>query len=165
MLVNLPLALGIYMGTSVIPGYLNSHRENIIQSNYFLAQNSKITLNEKETATARQCSAIMEESLNDFRLGIKDLGQSAYAEYHQIKLENPEASPYILAGKYMNKFNNFEKSCDSKMHSRLDAIAAAIQNDRGGLNLVEQARYAYTEEKKVIKKEFYREGMRLINKN
>lgn len=169
ILVNLPLALGIYMGASVIPDYLNSQREKNIQSNYFLAQNSgmisEITLGEKEMAAAQQCRAIMEESLSDFRLGITDLGRSAYAEYQQIKTENPEASPYGLAGKYMNKLSLLEKSCDSQMYSQLDAIAATFQDEPVTLDLVEQARYAYSEEKMMIKKEFYQKGMKMLSNN
>lgn len=90
LLVNLPLALGIYMGTSAIPDYLDSHREKIRQSNYFLAQSSEITLDEKGMTAAQQCRNIMEEALGNFRLGITGLGQAAYKEYKKIKAENPE---------------------------------------------------------------------------
>lgn len=65
----------------------------------------------------------------------------------------------------MNKLSLLEKSCDSAMYSRLDTITTTFKDDPVVLDLVEQARYAYSEEKMNIKKEFYQKGLKMLNNN
>lgn len=164
VLVNLPIVLGIYMGTSAIPDYMEARQEEIRQDNYFLTPGSHTNQTPEESAVAHTCQEVMDSALNDFHQGLAELGQSAYTEYKELKAVDPEATPYDLASKYLNKLNLLEKECDTSFYSHIMSIEQNLPANSLETELLEQVRYAYASKKMSIKKEFYKKGMKLISR-
>jgi hypothetical protein len=165
VLVNLPIALGIYMGTAAIPDYIETRQEEVRLDNYFLTPDSQTGQTPAESSAALKCEGIMDSSLTDFSQGLAGLGHSAYAEYKELKAVNPEASPYDLAGRYMHKLRLLEKECDTFFNSQIMSIEQDLPADSPEMELLEQARYAYAEKKMSIKREFYQKGLKLVSQN
>jgi len=164
ILVTIPLILAIYLGSSVIPHYMETKKEDLTQNNFFITSNQETIQNQKELIIARKYKAIFDELEGNFRKDLIELGQSAYQEYKNRKAEDPDFSPYSLAGKYLNTMNQLEEKYDNTFNNHMNGMEEELKANSLPTDQIEKAQYAYQENKEKIKQELLSVGKKLLQK-
>jgi len=148
ILVHLPLVIGIYLGTSILPDYIVTRQQHLQQTNFFLTGDKSLITNPQQLRIAEDCQIFLQALVEEYDSKLNAIAEKGYAEYQSLKASNPDYSPYNLAGKYLGKIDSLEKSCRTKLNQYLKQSNLSPE-------LVKQARYTYQIKKASIKQELY----------
>jgi len=162
--VYLFIAIIIYSGVVFIPE-IETKKTRLEQKNYFLGQQTDLISSPVEQAIARDCKSYITKLENNFRQELTNMGRTAYQEYQALKAEDPDTSPYSLAGKYMSKLRFLEEKYDSQFEDYINVMEQELKSESLSLKLVDHAKYAYRVKKRNIKQEFYQRGKQLLDKD
>ncbi|MTI83718.1 MAG: hypothetical protein FH756_07395 [Firmicutes bacterium] len=162
--VYLFIALTIYFGVTFVPK-METKRTRMEQQNYFLGLQTGLISSPTEKVITRNCKSFITELESGFRQELTRMATNAYREYQTLKAENPETSPYSLAGKYMRKVRLLEEKYDSRFEDYIDGMERKFKSKSLSIELVDHARYAYHTQKRNIKQEFYNKGKKLVENN
>lgn len=148
ILVHLPLVVGIYIGTSILPDYIATRQEHLKQTNFFLTGDKSLITSPQELTCAEDFQIFLQALIDEYDSKLNAIAKEGYAEYQLLKNNNPDFSPYALVGKYLPKIDSLENNCRTKLNQHL-------KHSNLSPKLTKQARDTYQIKKTRIKQELY----------